>query len=400
MERKNWSSAIPSVRHSFFRKQSRIANFALMGAEASLQTLVRKTKPPTVKVVDTQCEPIVLMHGFAGFKNIGWGDIQLFDYFNGIQRILTRTGYQVFAPEVSPFNTPLDRARDWLHQIEKIREEAGAEKVHLIAHSQGGLDARVLIAPCNSAKDTPLGPLMGLGYAPQIASLTTVGTPHLGTELVDRLDEARTEKRVILKGLVDFLSIATWIYKGEPQDAYTALNMLSREYMTKHFNRIIGDAPSVPCYAIAGDPQRGKRVNPLMFDSYETLRAVTRQQGGGPNDGLVTVESALFGNLPEAYYKQPFSSPVDEARPHWQVLGVVNADHVGQVGIPLQFPSNEDFDHFAMFSGMAQLLDPGYQAEMKLEPDGRWSRQRKTRIPKAKKNIKPMEEEGRHGEGI
>ncbi len=387
MAPKKTDSTIPSVKNSFLRAQSHMVRFALMGAEASLQTLVRKAQSPKAKRIESQCEPIVLMHGFAGFKNIGMGDIQLFDYFNGVQRILTRTGYQVFAPEVSPFNTPLDRAHDWLHEIEQIRELTGAEKVHLVAHSQGGLDARVLIAPNDSAQDTPLGPLMGLGYSPHVASLTTIATPHLGSVLVDRLDKARSEKRTILKGLVDFLSIAAWIYKGEAQDAYGALATISREYMTRHFNPIIRDVTSVPCFAIAGDPLGGKRVNPLMIDSYETLRTIQRKQGGGANDGLVAVESALFGNLPEAYEKHKFSSSSDELRAHWQVLGIIRADHVCQVGIPLQFPANPDFDHLAMFAGLAQFLDQGYQNEMRLEPDGRWSRKQKPRLPKASRGI-------------
>ena len=44
-------------------------------------------------------------------------------------------------------------------------------KVHIIAHSMGGLDARYMIAK--------------LGMENKVASLTTIGTPHLGTSFAD-----------------------------------------------------------------------------------------------------------------------------------------------------------------------------------------------------------------------
>lgn len=55
----------------------------------------------------------------------------------------------------------------------RILEETGVEKLHVLAHSKGGLDARCMAS-------LP-------GMAPRIASLTTVCTPHNGSVTVDRL---------------------------------------------------------------------------------------------------------------------------------------------------------------------------------------------------------------------
>ena len=54
---------------------------------------------------------------------------------------------------------------------EQIVKAFGDEPVHLIGHSMGGLDARRLLA-----ED---------GWKERILSVTTIGTPHLGSSLAD-----------------------------------------------------------------------------------------------------------------------------------------------------------------------------------------------------------------------
>ena len=56
---------------------------------------------------------------------------------------------------------------------------------------------------------------------------------------------------------------------------------------------------------------------------------------------------------------------------------VVQADHITEVGIPLQFPPSRVYDHAALFAGLAQLLDPSYTTELTLQKDGRWLRKPK-----------------------
>jgi hypothetical protein len=63
----------------------------------------------------------------------------------------------------------------------------------------------------------------------------------------------------------------------------------------------------------------------------------------------------------------------------WQVLGVVQADHIAEVGIPLRLLPSDAYDHLALFAGLAHSLDPAYIAEMSLQKDGRWLRKPKAR---------------------
>ncbi len=319
-----------------------------------------------------ECEPIILMHGFAGFREIKIFDHVLFEYFNGVVQLLTQMGYRAYAPQVVPFGTPQSRAARWMHHIEEIRQHTGADKVHLIAHSQGGLDARVLIAPTGPAQDTPLGPLAGLGYE-HVNALITIGAPHLGCALVDQMNGDKEEKKII-KAISEIASLIAMMFDGKPQDAMTAIESIGRKYMLEYFNNIIKDNPEVKCYTIAGNPESEKLVSPILKDGYEGLLNIPENKGGGPNDGFVTVKSAWFGQTPNDW-PMPFSFDTgEEGRSHWTALGHVQADHIAEVGIPMDFPPNKRYDHLACFAGMAQLLDPFYKAEMKLLKSGQWVR--------------------------
>jgi triacylglycerol lipase len=126
--------------------------------------------------------PIVLAHGIARF------DIFLevlrrrfpetdpgdgFHYFKGIKTHLQANGFQVFDPN-QDFAGPVDlRASQLRDRVNEVLAATGAEKVHIIAHSMGGLDARHMI--------------VDKGMAERVASLTTIGTPHLGTVLADHV---------------------------------------------------------------------------------------------------------------------------------------------------------------------------------------------------------------------
>lgn len=128
--------------------------------------------------------PIVLAHGIARFDVLlqslkeRWqlpdtdiGD--RFRYFKGIKRHLKDNGFEVFDPN-QEFAGPVDlRAGQLRDRVNDVIAATGAEKVHIIAHSMGGLDARHMI--------------VDKGMSERVASLTTIGTPHLGTVLADHM---------------------------------------------------------------------------------------------------------------------------------------------------------------------------------------------------------------------
>lgn len=129
--------------------------------------------------------PVILVHGFSGFADVG-----PVDYFFGVVDDLRRHGEHVFTPALPPYRGSKERARTLARHIDQALDETGSDKVHLIAHSQGGIDARALLG---------LYPR----YQEKVFSITTIGTPHHGTPIAD---EALSTPDAILFPAGDFLS--------------------------------------------------------------------------------------------------------------------------------------------------------------------------------------------------
>ncbi len=154
--------------------------------------------------------PIILAHGIARFDvlrqrvkdELNLPDSELTDelhYFRNIRKHLGENGFaSVFATDVDFAGTVELRAAQLRDQVSEILTATGADKIHIIAHSMGGLDARQMI--------------VDLEMADRVASLTTIGTPHLGTVLADKVIEdggdllievVRKALNVSLDGFVD-----------------------------------------------------------------------------------------------------------------------------------------------------------------------------------------------------
>src|SRR3979411_1877150 len=107
--------------------------------------------------------PVVLAHGYLGFKSLG-----PLSYFSSARGSLEALGAKVYVTEVPPTGGLRERANQLAIQI---RSYVPSGKVHVIAHSMGGLDARYLISQNNGSA--------------MIATLTTLGTPFGGTLAAD-----------------------------------------------------------------------------------------------------------------------------------------------------------------------------------------------------------------------
>ena len=113
--------------------------------------------------------PIVLAHGLFGFTRIGVGPVDAHAVFPGrFPRSSEAAGNRVLVTRVPPIAGVEHRAG---RLGEQILQAFPDEPVHLIGHSMGGLDARRLLADPS--------------WQRRVLSLTTIGTPHLGTALAD-----------------------------------------------------------------------------------------------------------------------------------------------------------------------------------------------------------------------
>jgi len=210
--------------------------------------------------------PIVLIHGYAGVDEY----FGVLDYFYRVPDYIRAQGYDVYVPSLSPIARSEDRAQQLSRYLDDVQASTGARRFNLIGHSQGGLDARVLISD------------LGLGEHDRVASLTTIATPHQGIPI----------------NFTDFFSI---------QD-------FSAEYL-QQFNERYPDHPAVRYFSWSARTctllelsclreQSNEVVTPFLLASYTLLRLF------GPNDGLIPTANMIYG----------------------EHLGELNADHFDQIG--------------------------------------------------------------------
>ena len=226
--------------------------------------------PPRLSPVVPRLQaPIVLAHGLFGFRRIGLGPVTLAWYFKGIPALLEAAGNRVLVTRVHPTAGVERRARKL---GEQILQNFPDEPVHVIGHSMGGLDARLLLSDP--------------AWQGRILSLTTVATPHLGSSIADfaklrvgRIYTLLERLGIDHRGFLDVTPAAA-----------------------ADFNRRNPLPDWLPVYSVAGAPDHEDVCWPLR------RLHVALEELEGPNDGLVSVESATaFG--------QPLPNwPVDHLR--------------------------------------------------------------------------------------
>lgn len=256
--------------------------------------------------------PIILAHGFVGFKRF-----LVWQHFNGVERRLRGAGYPAIQAEVHPTRSIEERSRQLL---DCINSHIGAEHpFHIIGHSMGGIDARYLAAP------------NGLNQGHRIASVTTIGTPHRGSPIADRVPVS----------FVRLAGMGAWFGRWLPFDPdtrkflsrlseqrYEGLPQLKVSYMQETFNQQIIDHPAVRYLSFAGVIPSGKTIFP------RTLSWSHIKQLEGDNDGLVSIASAQWGEF----------------------MGCLASDHGALVGLQIMPWMKGPFDHLAFFEQLAALL--------------------------------------------
>lgn len=86
----------------------------------------------------------------------------------------------------------------------------------------------------------------------------------------------------------------------------------------------------------------------------------------------------LHGIDAPEYEDEAYPELEEYRRDTWNTLGVIEADHIAEVGLELRLRRPNGFDHLAFFAGLAQFLDDAYPMKMKLRKDGHWERTSKS----------------------
>lgn len=280
--------------------------------------------------------PIVLAHGFDASPTNRWG-------FYRVAEALAADGHTVIIAQVPPYAAVSERAAHLARFVDQGLEDH--ERVNIIAHSMGGLDSRHVISQ--------------LGYGDRVASLTTISSPHRGSAVAD---VALKLMPGLFDGAINALAGAwgrTYSDVSDDADVRAAMFDISQSAAADRnaatpdvagvyyqswagVSSVLGlrnDKDAVACAGL-GFIDTGKPDK--MHASLVPMAAFTA--GGAalhPNDGMVTVESAKWGEF----------------------QGCIPADHLDEVGQPTHDSADENtgFDHVRFYRNVAfDLADQGF----------------------------------------
>lgn len=256
---------------------------------------------------------IVLAHGLFGFGDL-LPDILSFlpslHYFNGVADHLRNQGHTVLEPQVNPIGSIQQRGDQLAQKI--LQQTNAGGRLHILAHSMGGLDARHALA-----KNRDL--------AQRVATLVTIGTPHQGSPVADAVVKGTGP---LFDNIPDFLKRKLASNAGAIQDLTTS--------SCSAFDAATPDVAGIRYINVAGDASKGS--NELLLFSYAaTVGNITHEI----NDGVVTRASALRAE--------------NEHLPDWPV------DHAGEIGWSkalLSFQRRQNMaEHFARYDLVVGKLE-------------------------------------------
>lgn len=273
---------------------------------------------------------LVLAHGFLGFRR-KFG----MDYFNGVEKFLTQTfNAKVLVTQVDPDGGIAQRSAQMQRQImvalgklppateaeRRIHNLlAAGQKTHLIAHSMGGLDCRMMLA------------LNVDNVADHIASLTTISTPHRGSPIADLLVAGLDGM-----GWVFLQRIRAWrikyLLEKKVGVSLAGLHDLTSAACAT-FNEKYRDQGRVKYFSVAGTGRSmGRETAKLLHLAFKYIKSKT----GEWNDGLVSLSSAKWGEFDEALWP---------------------ADHAEEIGHDLDHPLHAPrFDHLTEYRKIVERV--------------------------------------------
>jgi triacylglycerol lipase len=238
--------------------------------------------------------PIVLIHGFA------WKDMKIAEYWYKIPEYLREQGATVYVTNQDAWNSHKERAGQVAVEIGDFIHEQKCDKVNLVCHSQGSMDARWLIEKLEMKnKDGRLTPAKQL-----IASYTSIAGVHRGSKIADIVVNGipKTIRPRLARGLD---KVAGLILHDKDPNAWEAVKELGTEYMNEIFNK---ECPMV-------DDSNGGEKDGIYYQSYTTrIRLgvflsmcpadrlliptwLILKHIDGENDGVVSVSCAKFGKF-------------------------------------------------------------------------------------------------------
>lgn len=215
--------------------------------------------------------PVLFVHG------MGFHDSRLISYWGRIPGVFENKGVPVY---YGFQDSNADIETNGLHianRIDEIIKESGANKIHIIAHSKGGLDCRYAIS--------------ALGKGEKVASLTTVSTPHHGSKTVDLLMK-------LPDSLVKFAGVCTdFVFRvlgDKNPNSYKVFHSFTTKEARAFNEKYVNDEKVYyQSYAFV--------MKNAFSDIFMCIPNIVVSIVEGENDGLLTPEAVKWGEFKGVY---------------------------------------------------------------------------------------------------
>jgi triacylglycerol lipase len=221
---------------------------------------------------ETVCKtryPILLVHG------VFWRDWKVRIIWGRIPDELESNGATIFYGNNRSSASVAESGAELADRIKDIVTETGCEKLNIIAHSKGGLDSRYAISCMGAGKYT--------------SSLTTICTPHYGCPSMRKLIE-RIPKKAIHYVNKNYETLYTILGDENPDFLSGLAGITDTECAA--LNEQMPDDPSVYYQSVGARMKSSKgAIFPLSL-GYSII-----EKEEGENDGLVAVDSMVWGNF-------------------------------------------------------------------------------------------------------
>ena len=248
-----------------------LAHIMCQAAKDEYLVAVSRRDMEVFTVEDDLCAtkyPLIMVHG------VGFRDLRFFNYWGRIPLILKKHGAVIYYGHQKAWATILENATIISKTIDRALAENNCDKVNIIAHSKGGLDCRYLIS--------------SMGYGDKVATLTTINTPHRGSELITLFNKLPDSLFRFVTSCIN----KPFILAGDDEpDCYASSKQLDPEFC-RQFNEENPDVEGV-YYQSYGSVMKSCFSDPLLFFPYLLLCTCK----GGQNDGLVDISSTKWGNF-------------------------------------------------------------------------------------------------------
>ncbi|WP_436966549.1 YSIRK-targeted triacylglycerol lipase [Staphylococcus xylosus] len=369
--------------------------------QTEVETLL-KTAKKAEQGVHVNKYPIILVHGFLGLMDGNKPDLYP-TYWGGkkykVKEALEKAGYEVYEASISAVGSNYGRAVELYHFIKGGQVDYGAahaakyghnrygktykgvmpnwepgQKVHLIGHSMGGQTIRLLEQflrfgnpeeiKYHEQHGGTISPLFEGQKDNMISSITTLATPHKGSQAADKLankdfiknilnNVAKLGNNKITK--IDF-GLSQWGFEQQPNETYIEyVNRLrdspiwntednaARDLTTfgaEDLNLKTSVNPNIVYTSFAGQATHknslGHHAHNIglfgLLNLTSNLIGKDSREDWQENDGVLAVTSALSPTGQPAKKVQDLTQATEKGV--WQVMPIKNDwDHVDFLGL-------------------------------------------------------------------